>query len=243
MHKMLASFTLLATLAFAAAGCVDTATDETYVFGLTADEVLTARRVALTDMSDAAWLDAHRGDFDCARYRGLCGEIGADAAYDVIELGYRLALDGASRDDIRAAQEDAITQARAVRADRADEPETAFFSTTTQFFFGGSNSRRLKVVARATEMWPSLELRASGECVVQLNSFGWWADDAENISGSMTSTFTGLPVETDGPRTVTFENHLTFHTVQHFANHLSNRVVCAAREDGWTATGEATAAM
>ncbi len=66
-----------------AAGCVEQPDggDDTFVFGLTADEVLAAKRVAQTDLTDAAWLDAHRGEFDCGRYGTLCHDGLSEAAH------------------------------------------------------------------------------------------------------------------------------------------------------------------
>ena len=225
------------------AGCVDehlpAADDqqEQYLFGLTADEVLAARRVANTDMSDAEWLDAHRGEFDCARYGSLCSEVGSEAAYQVIETGYLLAIDGADRDAIRLAQNKAIADALAARPVVAERNTRA---ATTGFFYGGSNSHRLKVVARAAEMWPSLELRASGECVTQRNSFGWLPAASDSITGTMTATFAGLPVILVAPPPLLNQNTLTFNPVQHDANNLSVSVTCTAVEEGWTATGTVT---
>src|SRR4051812_48499443 len=111
------TFALAPAFLLSLAACVDAAApaSDTYLFGLGADQVLAARRVAHTDMSDDAWLDAHRGEFDCRRYGDLCRDVGRDAAYQIIELGYLMAIDGADRDAIRTAQSGAIDAARAAR--------------------------------------------------------------------------------------------------------------------------------
>jgi hypothetical protein len=239
MHRTLSIVVPSLVLALAA-GCVDSATpgtDGSYLFGLSADQILAAKRVAHTDLSDAAWLALHQGEFDCARYGDLCRDVGRDAAYRVIELGYLMAIDGADRAAIGAAQGDAIADARAARPVVA-EPE--LWASTTGFFTGGSNSHRLKIVASATEMWPSLELRATGECVTQRNSFGWLPAASDSITGTMTATFSGLGTFTDGPRSLANGNTMSFGPFQHDANHLTVTVACSAREEGWSASGSVT---
>ena len=228
---------LLPVLALSlAAGCVDQPEgDGTFVFGLTAEEVLAAKAVAHTTMTDAAWLDAHRGAFDCSRYGDLCRVVGEDRAYQVIETGYLLALDGADRVAIRAAQDEALARAFA-EADAEPEAASPLFGTNTSYFYGGAANKRLKVVARAELMWPSLELRSSGYCAFQKESFGWWAATADRIDGTLTATFSGgfVGVDNGGANQT---SRVDLGAFQIDAVSLTSRMSCSAREDAWSASG------
>lgn len=225
-----------------AAGCVEQPTGSTYVFGLSADEVLAAKRVAATAMTDQAWLDAHRGEFDCGRYGDLCQAVGRDRAYQIIESGYLLALDGASRDQVVAAQDQALTEA--LRAADAEPGRDAFYASNTNFFFGGSSNKRLKVVAHAEQMWPSLELRASATCVFQKNTFGWLPSAADHLSGSMSGVFTSTTTTTrTDSGSGTNLSTLELGPRQLAADHLTTSVSCAADEGTWAASGSATVSI
>lgn len=228
---------LLPVLALSlAAGCVDQpGTDDTFVFGLSAEEVLAAKAVAHTTMTDAAWLDAHRGEFDCSHYGDLCRVVGQDRAYQVIETGYLLALDGADRAAIRAAQDQALERAFA-EVDAEPEAASPLFGTNISYFYGGSGNKRLKVVARAELMWPSLELRSSGYCAFQKDSFGWWAATADRIDGTLTATFNGSTVFVQN-RAANNTSRIDFGPIQLDAVNLTTRIQCSAAEDVWDASG------
>jgi hypothetical protein len=210
---------------------VDAPADDHFVFGLTAGEILAAKRVAQRPMSDAEWLDAHRGDFSCDRHGDLCAKIGPDAAADSIELGYRLAIDGADHGEVVAAQRTSVEEARRLWRD----VEVATYNSDTEIDTGsGANSRRLKATVWATEMWPSLELEADGECRTQKNAFGWVAMNSDQICGEMTATFNGSTVVRWSD--CDFDDNVAeFASAQRAAASLVTEINCSAEEGGWSA--------
>ncbi|MEZ4401453.1 MAG: hypothetical protein R3B06_15615 [Kofleriaceae bacterium] len=238
MTRTFVTSTLAALVTTFAVGCVDapaTTEGEAFVFGLSADEVLAAKAVAQTEMSDAAWLDAHRGDFACANYRDLCGMIGTDAAAEVIEAGYRLAIDGADRAEIVAAQDAAIAAAPRIES-------SALFNSNTGNFTGGSGNKRLHITANAVQLWPSLDMRSSGDCVYQKNSFGWLASKADSITGDLRGTFTSgatVTVLTDAG-SVFNDSKLDLGPRTLAADALTTRIHCSATDGTWSASGTVT---
>ncbi|HVV85397.1 MAG TPA: hypothetical protein VHE35_20200 [Kofleriaceae bacterium] len=231
------SLTTVSLLALSlAAGCVDQpGTSDDYLFGLTADQILAAKHVSQTQLTDAQWLDAHRGPFDCARYGDLCRAIGPDRAYHVIEVGYLVAVDGGDRAAVHAAQEEAIAAAKQEAAGDPS-PSEAFYNSNTGFFDGGSGNKRLKITANAEKMWPSGELRADGECVFQKDVFGWQPFQADNINGSRSANFDGAISN----QNLNLNNvqRLDFASVQIDAVHLTTTVTCAASSGTWSANGQ-----
>jgi hypothetical protein len=210
---------------------VDAPADDRFVFGLSADEILAAKRVAQRPMSDAEWLDAHRGDFSCDRHGDLCAKIGPQAAAEAIELGYRLAIEGADHAAVVTAQRDSVAEARRIWRDL----EPVFYSSDTEIDTGsGANGRRLKATVWATEMWPSLELEADGECRTQKNAFGWVAMNSDEVCGDMTATWNGTTVVRWSDCDFN-DNVAEFASVQRAAASLVTEIDCSAEEGGWSA--------
>jgi hypothetical protein len=209
---------------------VDPSADR-FVFDLSADEVLAAKRVAQRPMSDEEWLDAHRGDFSCERHGDLCAKIGPDAAAASIELGYRLAIDGADHATVVAAQRAQVAEARRVWRDL----EAVVYNSDTETDSGsGANSRRLQATVWATEMWPSLELEADGECRTQKNAFGWVAMKSDEVCGDMTATWNGSTVARWSD--CDFDDNVAeFASIQRAAASLVTEINCTAEEGGWSA--------
>jgi hypothetical protein len=242
MMNQTISLSLLATFTACAADANETA----YQFGLTGDQLLDIKHVATAPMTDAEWLDAHLGDFDCARYGDLCQMVGRDAAFDVIELGYVLALEGADRDAIRQAQDEAIGPAKVAWENSPDQ--IVPYNTATNFRYGGSTNKRIKIQAHATKMWPSLELRASGECTHQKNTFGWLPVGTAVMFARLTATFRAsgnTVVETAGVSTPSAGIATIFvpvdgapgGAVQMTADDLTSSVFCSATDGLWSASG------
>lgn len=226
-----------------AAGCAVDAdprvepTDE-LVFGLSADEVLAAKRVAQQPMSDEAWLDAHRGAFTCDRHGDLCARIGPVAAARAIELGYRLAIEGADPAEVLAAQREA---AAAARIEWRELGATPYVSDTEISNGSGASGRRLVATASAFYWWPTRVLEADAECSTQFNVLGLWvAMDADRLCGSMRATFN------EDMSSETVDRHsntcATEAGVKHFASFvraaqtLTTRVSCSAEEGLWSAS-------
>jgi hypothetical protein len=220
------------------AGCATDAGEpieiaDEFVFGLSAEEVLAAKRVAQQPMSDEAWLDAHRGAFTCDRYGDLCAKIGAAAAERAIELGYRLAIEGADHAAVVRAQNEEIHAARVVWRDL----EATVYNSDTEISEGsGGNGRRLKATVWATQMWPSLELQADGECRTQKNSFGWVAMNSDSICGDMTATFNGGAHVWHWDDCDFDDNVVEFAPHQIAASSLTTVIDCDADEGLWSAS-------
>jgi hypothetical protein len=232
ISRLLSATALSAVLlAACATDDADVASDH-FVFGLSAEEVIAAKRVAQRAMSDEEWLDAHRGDFSCDRYGDLCAAIGPDAAAASIELGYRMAIEGADHAAVVAAQDAAITEAR--RAWR-DVTAAVYNSDTETDYGSGAGGRRLQATAHATEMWPSLDLRADGECRTQKNAFGWVALNADEVCGEMTATWNGVTVARWSDCDYD-DNVAEFASIQRAASSLVTEITCTAREDNWSAS-------
>jgi hypothetical protein len=241
----------LSLLSIFTACAADPATNETeYLFGLTADQLLEVKHVATAPMSDAEWLDAHRGDFDCAHYGDLCQLVGRAAAFDVIELGYTLALQGADGDAIRVAQNDAIGAAQI--AWKSSPDKIVPYASTTNFAYGGSANKRIKFEAHATKLWPSLELRASGECTYQKNQFGWLPSNNAVITVRLTATFSTAANTVVETSTITQAGFATVYATgsgpggapTHMtADALTTSVFCSATDGLWTASGTTEASI
>lgn len=237
------SLSLLATLTACAATPV---TEGEYLFGLSADQLCDLKHLSTVPMTDAEWLDAHRGDFDCTRYGDLCQLVGPDAAAEITELGYTLGLEGADRDAIRRAQDDAIGVAQV--AWESSPNKIVPYNTATNFRYGGSANKRIKIQAHATKMWPSLELRASGDCTYQKNSFGWLPSNNAVMSARLTATFRAsgnTVVETAGVNTPQAGFAVIYvpvegapeGAVQMTADELTSSVFCSATDGLWSANG------
>lgn len=225
-------FALVPVLAFT--GC---ATDgdpaETYLFGLTADEVLAAKRVAQRPMSDADWLAEHVGPFACERYGDLCKTVGPDAAAQVIELGYRIAIAGGDRDAVVAAQDAAIVEAEHAWDARA---LATFISDTETTPGTGASNRRLQARADADDMWPSLEKRADGRCWTQKHIVGWNPYYVDRICGSLTANYNDGELILTRPLSCKTDAHeINFDFIQRPGDTLTTTVVCTAEEPPWRA--------
>jgi hypothetical protein len=204
-----------------------------YVFGLSADEVLAAKRVAGQSFSDEDWLDLHRGAFRCDRYGDLCAMIGPAAAARTIELGYQLALDGADGEAILAAQNAAIAEARSAWR----QLDIAVYDSDTETTPGsGADNLRLSATAWADRVFPYVRLQARAECSTQVYFGGiWWWSDSDDLCGSMTATFNDDPPKTRSDRCVHQASSLTFTPFETEASHLTTVVRCRAANGLWTA--------
>ena len=225
------------------AGCVtdaDQAIDVTgepadvFVFGLSADEVLAAKRVAQRPMSDEAWLEAHRGAFSCERYGDLCKKVGPVAAARAIELGYRRAIEGADHTEVVRAQQEAVAAARPAWRELA----VTTYNSDTQISYGtGGSGRRLLSTAFANYLWPALVLETDAECVTQKDIFGWWQSDVERICGSMRGDYNHGDEVIHRDRTcVTNAGVKSFTAHVEVAATLTTSVNCHAEDGLWEAT-------
>lgn len=206
-----------------------------YVFGLTVDEVLAAKRVAQQPMTDDEWLDLHRGSFRCDRYGDLCAMIGYDATARIIEMGYRMALSGADEPAVTAAQSAAIDEARIVW--RSTQP--AVYDSDTETSPGtGADNLRLSATAWANWVFPGVKREARGECSVQVHVGLWFPYKVEQICGTMTGTFNStLSLSTHHCDNDT--NSESFGGGDNFtrtAGRLTTRMVCSAQDGLWSAS-------
>jgi hypothetical protein len=219
--------------------CVAPEAPESYAFGLTAEEVLAAKHVAGRPMTDAEWLALHRGELGCDRFGDLCRLVGEPAALELTELGYRMAIAGASGADIAAAQSAAIEAARVEPADI--DPRLYVSDNDYVYGTGGGGTRRLKITATASQMWPSMQLRSEGDCRTQSNAFGWVAAASDQICGTLTATWVGVTIETyTSSACVDDTSHVHFGNPQRTADLLQTEIECTARDGGWRASGSNT---
>jgi hypothetical protein len=220
------------------AACAVEPAESEYAFGLTADELLAAKHVTSVAVTDAEWLELHHGDFTCARHGELCGAIGPDGASGVIELGYRMAIDGASVDEIERAQDAAFDDAREAWVE--SEPSVFTLAGNTEpYFFEGVTNKRLLVTAWAIQLWPSGNLRAKGECRTQKNVLGWNPFNTD-ICGSMTATYTessGGIIRFSNTSCVTNNNSLALAPYTRAAAALQTDVFCTADKESLHAEG------
>ena len=230
------SFALLCST-FAACVDADATTDTEYLFGMTAADVLAVKPLSQRAMTDAEWLDAHRGSFDCGRYGGLCKMIGRDAAYDAIETGYRIALAGGDLAAVRDAQRQLIDEAKLVERDAP-----TLFDTLDDCELGNSGgSFRVCASATATDLWPSRDLRADGSCRTQVNSGGWWARNTESLDGILRAEYragNNTVVVVVNPAAQTNVSQVGFTQVQRTADSVTVTVTCDADDDAWDATAD-----
>lgn len=219
-------------------GCVaeEPATDE-YVFGLSADEVLATKRLTTKPFTDGEWLEINRGPFSCTRHTvGLCDVVPPASAAEVVELGYRLAIAGASAEDIAAAQDTAIDEARAANPDyngiRRD--------SSVQIFTNGSTSWRLRMEAWAISTVFSGELKTKGECKVQHKvGLSWFVASANCIGGQLDATWTGgfTTMYTDNNGGLCNGETASFGPEQRTGTSLTTTLYCSAIKDSWSASG------
>jgi hypothetical protein len=212
-----------------------------FVFGLSADEVLAAKRVAQQPMSDEAWLDAHRGAFTCDRHGDLCAKIGPVAAARAIELGYRLAIEGADPAEIVRAQSEA---AAAARIEWRELDATPYVSDTEISNGTGASGRRLVATASAFYWWPTRVLEADAECSTQFNLLGLWvAMDSDRLCGSMRATYnedmSSEEIDSHSNTCATEAGVKHFASFVRAAQTLTTRVSCSAEEGLWSASRSA----
>lgn len=227
-----------------ASGCATEPTVETtdtFVFGLSAEEVLAAKHVSQRDISDAAWLDAHRGAFDCARYGSLCNAVGPAAAERITELGYRRAIAGADADEVIRAQTEAIDLARDAWQALGITPYASDTETTDG---EGASNRRLVAYVESNYLWPAQKLTAHGECRTQLNIGGiYFPESADSLCGTLRATYNeGLGSEqtlSTGRRCKTFVASMGLQIADKAAETSTVKMSCTAQNDLWTASRSA----
>jgi hypothetical protein len=224
------------------AGCAtDSAeTTDTFVFGLSAQEVLAAKRVSSWSATDAEWLDAHRGAFDCERYGSLCQAVGPEAAARITELGYRRAITGADADEVVRTQTEAIDAARLEWRALGITPYASDTETTTG---SGASNRRLIAHVESNYLWPAHKLSASGDCSTQIYVAGLWLpESADNLCGTLRATFNdGRSSEQTftAQRCVTFRNLVSLSIADKAAETSTVKMSCSADNDLWSATRSA----
>lgn len=209
-----------------------------YLFGLGEDEILAVQAVSERELAPEAWLEMNRAPFSCANYGDLCDLTGREAAYRLIEDGYLMALSGHQASEIADSQWQAFKAAEAQWAALGHASK----NTTTQIYTNGSNDKRLKVIAKAIELWPSLDLKAQGECKTQKKVLGVWGTmNSDSISGSMTAVYTPNTITRIRNGSVTNDNSLVLGPVTETADHVDVTVSCTAINGGWSASGPASA--
>ncbi len=248
MNKIIitsASFAL--SLGLAITGCavepeLQVGDDTGYLFGLGQDDMLQVHAVAPERIDAKEWLAMNRAPFDCGNYGTLCVDVGEEAAYDIIESGYLMALEGADIDEINAHQWGAIREAE-LAWEYVQDNEMTLKATSTRYYYGGSNNKRLKIIAKAIELWPSGDFKSSANCRTQKKVLGVWGSmNSDSISGTRSATFSGSGGYTNTvSRSVSSDNLLEFPDRTDTANSLTTNVSCEAENGAWGASGSASA--
>ena len=190
-------FAAISTTALLATGCVagdassvgepelGASAGTEYLYGLTEAELMQIYPLAADRYDEAEWLEANLAPFDCARYGDMCRDVGPDAAYGITEQSYRLALGGATIDEVNAFLSDELDAAAvAWRAQQAESDERV---SNLAFGYGGSNQERVRLEVFANK--PALgDWHGKTECTYQVLTFGTWGG---TLSADMTARVQG----------------------------------------------------
>lgn len=149
-----------------------------YLFGMTEEQLLAIYPLVADRYAEDAWLEANQAPFDCARYGDMCRDVGPDAVYDITERSYRLALDGATLEQVDAfLSEELDAAALAWREQQTargeDERDSAVFTNQ-----GGANQERVRLEVFANK--PALGTwHGKTDCTYQVLNFGAWGGSQE----------------------------------------------------------------
>lgn len=222
--------------------------DAEYLYGLSRGE-LTQLHALVKDRYDLeAWLDVNRAPFDCGRYGTMCRDVGESAAYEITEASYRMALEGASLDEINGYLGEALDEAARAWEARAEERGEDERVSNSCFFSGGANQERLRVTAHARK--PLIgDWNTFTACTYQVKGlFGTWsAGNGASIQacnrGEVRNGATVIDRNPNAGSDCTWGSGGTVDsdTLRHYPPNTSNTLVsvatCSASKGGWSASG------
>lgn len=175
---------------------------EALLYGLSEAEVASLLPLASSPLTPEAWLDLHRGPFDCGNYGDLCRRVGPDAAYSITERSYHLGLDHATRDEINAflaTEIDAAVEPWKVASakERDDERDSTVVTNT-----GTGVDERVRTEIFAVKPLVG-DWYVQDECTFQtLGAFGiWGGSDTANLKATLSGNLrdgSGNPYDQSG---------------------------------------------
>ncbi|MEJ7729693.1 MAG: hypothetical protein WKG00_10785 [Polyangiaceae bacterium] len=203
---------LLLSACGAADGTGDVSEEGALLFGMSEAEITELLPLASKPYTLEAWLDRHRGAFDCATYGTLCAHVGPEAAYSITEDSYRLGLEGATRDEINDFVDAAVEAASATWQAEGPEEHDDERASVEAFDQGGTSSERVKV-----KVWADIpgagDPYIQVQCTFQTKTLGIWggqqtADMHAGVNGHMHDSAGGPNYEDIGDNeTVPFPSH------------------------------------
>ena len=191
----------------------DQETTDTFLYGLSEAEVTALLPLASSPMTLEAWLDFHRGEFDCAAFGDMCDLVGPDAAFTITERSYHMGLEGATREAIDAFLAEELDAAsitwKAAHGGEHDDLRDSAVSTDT----GSANDERVRTevfaIKPAVGSW-----NIHTDCTYQRLSWGVWGGSA---SANLTARIWGHLHTTSG---TIYDSSGTFTTATIFAHSI-----------------------